>query len=219
MSAPSAPIAALETLPYFRVLNETELDQLARQLIERTYDRGAIIFLEGEACEGLFIVREGSVRIYKTSSEGREQILHTMGAGGSFNEVAVFDGGPNPANVAALEPTRLWIVPRNAITGLIMGKPAVAISIIQTQGSHLRHLINLVEDLSLRNVGARLAKLLLLIASGKEKMMTQQDMASRLGTVRETIGRSLKQMEARGLIRIERGKIVILKKEELEKMV
>jgi CRP/FNR family transcriptional regulator len=219
MSAPSAPIAALEILPYFRVLNETELDQLARQLIERTYDRGAIIFLEGEACEGLFIVREGSVRIYKTSSEGREQILHTMGPGGSFNEVAVFDGGPNPANVAALEPTRLWIVPRNAITGLIMSKPEVAISIIQTQGSHLRHLIGLVEDLSLRNVSARLAKLLLLIASGKEKMMTQQDMASRLGTVRETIGRSLKQMEARGLIRIERGKIVILKKEELEKMV
>ena len=219
MSSTSSSLAALETLPYFRVLSEDALSTLARRLIERTYKRGEMIFFEGDPCEGLFIVQTGRVRIYKISSEGREQVLHTMGPGGSFNEVAVFDGGPNPAHVSAMEPTRLWIVPREAIIELIRSNAEVALAIIQIQGSHLRHLVGLVEDLSLRQVSARLAKLLLLIASGKEKMMTQQEMAARLGTVREIIGRSLKQLEGRGLIKFERGKIVILKRDELEKLV
>ncbi len=212
-------VAALETLPYFRALGDEKLHQLGSKLIERKYDRGEIVFLEGEPCEGLFIVRKGSVRIYKTSAEGREQVLHTMGPGGSFNEVAVFDGGPNPANASALEPASLWIVPRDVIIDLIRTRPDFALAVLEMQGSHLRHLVGLVEDLSLRQVSARLTRLLLQMASGKEPMMTQQEMASRLGTVREMVGRSLKQLEARGFITLDRGKIVILKREELEKLI
>lgn len=218
MSALSS-IAALETLPYFRILTEPELAELAAQMVERSYRRGEMVFLEGDVCLGLYIVRDGSVRIYKTSVEGREQVLHTIGAGGSFNEVAVFDGGPNPANVSALEPTRLWIVPRDVIVQLIKTRGDFALAVLEMQGSHVRHLVALVEDLSLRQVMARLAKLILRIDSGEEEMMTQQEMAARLGTVREIIGRSLKQMETRGLIKHEQGKIVIVNKAELEKII
>lgn len=212
-------LQALRSQPYFKTLAEDELKKLERTLIERTYDKDEIVFLEGEPCQGLYIVREGMVKVYKLSSEGREQILAFSGAGRSFNEVAVFDGGPSPANVSASEPTTVWIVPRTAIINLIEQNPQVALAIIQNLGTRLRHLVGLVEDLSLRQVTARLAKLLLETASQQEHVLTQQEMAARLGTVREMIGRSLRQLEARGFISIEHGRIVIVDREGLAKIV
>lgn len=212
-------LQALRSQPYFKTLSEDDLKKLVRTLIERTYDKDEIVFLEGEPSQGLYIVREGMVKVYKLSSEGREQILAFSGAGRSFNEVAVFDGGPNPANVSASEPTTVWIVPRTAIINLIEQNPQVALAIIQNLGTRLRHLVGLVEDLSLRQVTARLAKLLLETASQQEHVLTQQEMAARLGTVREMIGRSLRQLEARGFISIEHGRIVIVDREGLAKIV
>ncbi|MBI4786642.1 MAG: Crp/Fnr family transcriptional regulator [Chloroflexi bacterium] len=213
------PIEALKAQPYFKALDERELKNLARTLIERSYAKDEVVFLEGEPSHGLYIVREGTVKVYKLSPEGREQILTYTRAGGSFNEVAVFDGGPNPANVSSSEPATLWIVPRAAIIELIQQRPEVALAIIQNLGARLRHLVGLVEDLSLRQVTARLAKLLLQTASGQERGLTQQEMAARLGTVREMIGRSLRQLEGRGFIKLEHGRIVILDRAGLEKIV
>ncbi len=218
MGSEITPAAALQAQPYFKSLDPGDLGQLARKLIERTFEKDEMVFFEGEPCQGLYIVREGNVKIFKLSSEGREQILTFTGAGGSFNEVAVFDGGPNPANVSAVERTTLWIVPRDAIIDLITRRPDVALVIIQNLGKRLRHLVGLVEDLSLRQVSGRLAKLLLETASSHERTLTQQEMAARLGTVREMIGRSLRALEARGLIRVEHGRVVIIDREGLEKM-
>ena len=211
--------AAIQALPYFQSLTPTQVEQFARAFIERACDKDEIVFLEGEPCQGLYIVRAGSVKIYKLSPEGREQILRYMSAGESFNEVAVFDGGPNPANVIAAQLTTLWIVPRAAILDLIQQHPAVALAIIQNLGARLRHLVGLVKDLSLRQVSARLAKLLLETATEHAPPMTQQEMAARLGTVREMIGRSLRQLETRELIKIERGRIVIVDAKGLEKLI
>ncbi len=219
MVSQAPALEALQAQPYFKALDDAELERLARTLIERVYEKDEVIFLEGEPCQGLYIVREGSAKIYKLSPEGREQILSYSKSGDSFNEVAVFDGGPNPANVIAAEATTLWIVPRAAVVDLIQRNPQVALVVVQNLGARLRHLVGLVEDLSLRQVSARLAKLLLETATRGEQALTQQEMAARLGTVREMIGRSLRQLEARGLIRTERGKIVILDREELERLV
>ncbi len=219
MAGETPALRALKALPYFKALGADDLARLARTVIERAYEKDKVVFLEGEPCQGLYVVREGSVKISKLSPEGREQILSYIKPGDSFNEVAVFDGGPNPANVSAVEPTILWIVPRDEIVELIKKNPQVALAIIQNLGARLRHLVGLVEDLSLRQVTGRLAKLLLETATAGEHALTQQEMAARLGTVREMIGRSLRQLEARGLIKTERGKIVILDREELEKLV
>jgi CRP-like cAMP-binding protein len=219
MSLEMTAVGALKAQPYFRALDPTELERLARTLIEREFKKDEIVFLEGEPCQGLYIVRAGSVKIFKLSPEGREQVLSYTRAGGSFNEVAVFDGGPNPANVSAAEETTLWIVPRAAVIDLIQRNPVVALAIIQNLGMRLRHLVGLVEDLSLRQVSARLAKLLLETASGQSRPLTQQEMAARLGTVREMISRSLRQMEMRGLVKVERGRIVIVDRAGLEKLV
>ncbi|MCL4396545.1 MAG: Crp/Fnr family transcriptional regulator [Chloroflexi bacterium] len=219
MADGSAAIAALKALPYFRALGDDELARLAGRLVERAVDKDEVVFLEGDPCQGLYVVREGSVKIFKLSPEGREQILSFVRGGDSFNEVAVFDGGPNPANVSATEPTKLWVVPRPVVDELIQKYPQVAMAIIRNLGTRLRHLVGLVEDLSLRQVSSRLAKLLLETASVDERALTQQEMAARVGTVREMIGRSLKQLEARGLIEMERGRIVILDREGLEEIV
>ena len=219
MENEAAAIAALQAEPYFKSLDDAELKNLARTLIERTYAKDEVIFLEGEPCQGLYIVHEGNVKVFKLSPEGREQVLTSVQAGGSFNEVAVFDGGPNPANVAALHGAKIWILPRSAIVDLIRRRPDVALAIIQNLGARLRHLVGLVEDLSLRQVSSRLAKLLLEISSGQQAPLTQQEMAAHLGTVREIIGRSLKQLEARGLIEIEHGKITVLDRPGLERMI
>ena len=211
-------LAALKTQPYFKLLDDDEIERLAHALIERNFDKDEMILVEGEACQGLYIVTTGSIKIFKLSPEGREQILTSVNANGSFNEVAVFDGGPNPANASALRPSTVWILPRTTIHDLIHRRPDVALAIIQNLGARLRHLVGLVEDLSLRHVSSRLAKLLLETASSQAHTLTQQEMASHLGTVREMIGRSLKQLESRGLITIERGKIIILDREALERM-
>ena len=215
----TAALDALKSQPYFGALDRAELERLARTLIERSFEKDEMIFLEGEPCQGLYIVRDGLVKIYKISDEGREQILRYMSPGESFNEVAVFDGGTNPANVSAVQASTLWVVPSASVVDLITRRPEVALAVIRYLGARVRHLVALVEDLALRHVTARLAKLLLETATGQQPTLTQQEMASRLGTVREMIGRSLKQMEAKGLIELERGKIVILDRKGLEKLV
>lgn len=214
-------VKVLREQPYFAVLPDDDLAYLAERLAERRYAKGENVFLEGDPCEGLYIVCEGQVRIYKLSSDGREQVLTYCVGRQSFNEVAVFDGGPNPAHVVAAAPSIIWIVPRDLIFEMMRTRPAMAIAIVQNLGQRLRHLVGLVEDLSLRHVTARLAKLLLEAASGEldAQAMTQQELAARLGTVREMIARSLKHLEARGLIRLERGRIVILDRQTLAKVV
>jgi len=220
MNAVTSATPALKALPYFKSLDADELASLAQAVIVRALEKDEIVFLEGEPCQGLYLIHAGSVRIYKLSAEGREQVLSHVKSGGSFNEVAVFDGGPNPANVSAVEPTTLWIVPRAAIVDLIYRQPHVALAVIQNLGVRLRHLVNLVEDLSLRQVSSRLARLLLETATEPvPELLTQQEMAARLGTVREMIGRSLRQLEARGLVKVERGRIVILDRDGLGKLV
>jgi CRP-like cAMP-binding protein len=219
VTSDSAALRALRAQPYFKMLGLEDLARLARTVIERRFEKDEVIFLEGEPCQGLYIVREGSVKIYKLSPEGREQILNYIKPDDSFNEVAVFDGGANPANVVAAETCSLWIVPRSAIVELIQARPEVALAVIQNLGARLRHLVGLVEDLSLRQVSGRLAKLLLETEGADGRALTQQEMAARLGTVREIIGRSLRQLETRGLIKTERGRIVILDRHELEKLV
>jgi CRP-like cAMP-binding protein len=219
--AAQARAALLRAQPYFSLLDEEALAYLAAQLVERHHAKGEMVFLEGEPCQGLYLVREGRVRIYKLSPEGREQVLSYCGPGQSFNEVAVFDGGPNPANVIAATPCVLWVVPRPVLLELLQTHPGLALAIIQNLGARLRHLVGLVEDLSLRQVSARLAKLLLETASDgpTPRALTQQEMAARVGTVREMIGRSLKQLETRGLVKIEAGRIVIVERQGLEKVV
>lgn len=223
-----SPIALLRRVPYFADLPDAILTALSAVVIERSYRRGEVIFLEGEPCAGLYVVAAGEVKIFKLSSQGREQILHRSGVGSTFNDVAVLDGGPNPASAAAISDAACFVITRSDMRRLVETHPQLAWALIESIAHRARILVGMVEDLALRSVKARLAKLLLAEAvetaasqaAGRDaidrsQMVTQAEMAARLGTVREVIGRALRELSEDGLITMDRHRIVILDRDRL----
>lgn len=219
------PVAAelLESIPYFSGLSRDEREALARALFEKPVDKNGVILWEGEPGNALYIVGSGRVKIFRTSAEGKEQVLRVMYPGDSFNEVPVFDGGPNPASAMAMEDSVVFGIRREDMLRVLRDYPQVSANVIRVFARRLRDMVSLVEDLSFRNVTARLAKILLerAVQSGQESpegRLTQQQMAAMVGTAREMIGRSLKTLETMGAIRVERQKIVVVNREMLKRM-
>ena len=218
--------AVLRQVPYFADLDEAGLARIEERLLERRYQRGGVVFMEGAPCQGLYVVRSGRLRIFKVSAEGREQVLMVAGPGETFNEVPNFDGGANPATAEALEPSILYLLPKRDLLSIVETEPGVARAILRVFASHLRHLTALVEDLSFRNVTSRVAKILLgqvqragADADARPPRLTQQQMAAMAGTAREVVGRALKALEQQGVIRVERGRVVVVSPERLADLV
>lgn len=209
----------LHKLPFFSNLDKDELAEIASRVHERTFRRGEVILLEDEALQAVYFIVHGQVRIYCLSPEGREQVLKRLGPGEAFNLVPVLDGGPNPSSAMAWTDVMVYAIERDHFVQMVREHPAVAVAVLADFAAKLRHMTALVEDLSLRTVGARLAKLLLTQVAEDEaapRRMTQQEMAAQLGTVREVVGRALAELEREGLIRMERHRIVIVDRSGLE---
>jgi len=212
----------LDKIPYFAGLSTSELDAIAKLIVERTVEKGDMLFLEGESAEVLYFVVSGAVKAFKTSAEGKEQILCILRPGDSFNDVPAFDRGPSPVSAQAMTPVVLYEISKNDLTSIIRNYPAVALNVIQVLAGRVRHMVSLVEDLSFRNVIGRVAKILLENAgdgSGPGPKLTQQEMAAIAGTAREVVGRSLKTLEEEGAIKLDRHRIVINDKKALQDMV
>jgi len=205
----------LRQAPYFADIEPSQLEAVAAAVVEHSYRRGEPVFLEGYPCEGLYVVKSGRVRVYKISPEGREQVLLIAGPGDTFNEVPVFDGGPNPASVEALEPTVLLLLPRSALLRMVETHPQLGRAFMRTFAMRLRQLVGLVEELSFKTVTGRVARILLeqLPSAGggdqPPRRLTQRELAAMAGTAREVAGRALKALEQQGAVRIERGHVVV----------
>lgn len=202
-------------------LPKATIDALAAIAMPQEEPAGKTIQLEGDPADAMYIVVAGRVKIYRLSASGREQVMNVIGRGGHFNTVAMFDGGPCPANAEAMTDLSLLRVPREELLRLVDEHPALARALLREFTGRLRHLVNLVDTLALHTVQGRLAGLLLDQAEAAERgepapPLTQAEMAARLGTVREMVSRTLKSFETLGLIRLERGTIVILSREGLE---
>ena len=213
-------VAALSAIPSFAGLDANTLEAIARAAVRRSFDAGQIVFLEGEPCAGLYVVQEGWLKALKISMTGREQVIRFVGPGEGFNEIGVFAGGLNQATVEALEPAKVWIVHRDPLLRLMDEHPPVARIITQNLAKRVLHLMTLVEDLSLRTVVARLARVLLEHSSdevlSRRPWSTQTEMAARLGTAPDVLNRALRGLAEEGLIQIERQQIQILDREGLE---
>ncbi len=212
----------LRTLPYFSSLGSDGIERIAREVLELSFGRGEVLFLEGEACRGLYVVASGQVRVFKSSAEGREQVLLVARRGDSFNDVPVFDGGPNPASAAALEDATVYVIPGETVLSLLKDCPP-ARDFLQLFAARLRHLTTVVEDLSFRSVVGRLARLLLDMAvveggPAPVRRLTQDEMAAMVGSVRDVIGRALKHMEKTGAIRLKGARILVISPEKLREM-
>ena len=145
----------LRSLPYFSGLSAEELACVRRCITTRDFDKGELVLLEGEPCRGLYVVRSGRVRVFKTSPDGREQVLRVAEAGETFNEVPNFDGGNNPASVEVLEPSTIYLIRRAHLLQLVQQYPSIAMALLRMFAGRLRHLTTLVEDLSLKNLEAQ----------------------------------------------------------------
>ena len=204
---------------YFRHLPRPVVGELAAAATPHYYRAGAIIFVEFEPCAGLFLVAAGSVKVSRFSKEGREHILKVFGRGDTFNDVAVLDGGANPATATALTDADLWRITRPALQAIVQRRPDLAWALIESIAHRTRYLVDLVQDLSMRNVKGRLARLLLDQLEQPDatptRMLTQDEMASRLGTVREVVGRALRSLASAGIIEINRHNLVILDRDRL----
>ena len=214
-------VELIKSIPYFSGLSPAELDSLKGLIFETTAERGEFILLESEPADALYFVVSGVMKVFKTSADGREQILQIVRPGESFNDAPVFDGGPNPASAQAMGPVVLYRIKNSDMGVILRTHPQVALNVIHVLSQKLRHLVSLVEDLSFKHVTARLAKILLEYAGdgvGSAKpRLTQQEMAAMAGTAREMIGRSLKELEVEKIIRLEHHRIVVTDKEALKK--
>jgi len=215
-------IELLKSIPYFTDLSPAELEAVKLSVFEKSADRGEVLLLEEEPAKAVYFVISGAVKAFKTSADGKEQVLCLLRTGDSFNDVPIFDGGPNPASIIAMTPATLYGISKTDIQTLLREYPGIAINIIRVLAGKVRHFVSLVEDLSFRHVIGRIAKLLLEYAtdgSGPRPRLTQQDMAAMVGSAREVVGRSLKTLEEEGAIKMERHRIVVTDKEMLKMMV
>lgn len=208
--------------PFFAGMEHAAIEEISKLFVERKYDRGEIITFEGERNESLYFLVEGVVKSFKTSSEGKEQILNIVRPGDSFNDVPAFDGEISPCSTEAMGAITLYEIGKGDLDVMLRRYPRIALNVIAVLARRVRHLVSLVEDLSFRNVISRVARILLENAgdgAGAGKKLTQQEMAAMAGTAREVVGRSLKSLEEDGIIRLDHHKIVISDIEALKEIV
>jgi CRP/FNR family transcriptional regulator len=205
---------AIRQCSYFANLDETILTTLAAGTRLVKFERGEVLFWQDEPCAGLHIIESGSVKLFKISPQGRELIVNIFEGGATFNEVPVFDHGANPINVAALEESQVWIIDAQVIRHVLQGNPQMCQAVVLNLANNLRMLVRVVEELSFYQVTHRLARLISQLPaeqlSGETNArITQDQLAARLGTVREVVARSLRELERSGAIRVNRRQIRI----------
>jgi CRP-like cAMP-binding protein len=211
----------LKSILYFSDLGLTELESIRKLIFEKTVDRAEMVLLEGESAENLYFVASGAVKVFKTSAEGKEQILSIVRPGESFNDVPIFDGGSNPASARAMGPVLLYGIKQQDMEAILRDHPQIALNVVKVLARRVRHLVSLVEDLSFRHVISRVAKILFEHIGGeigRGPRLTQQEMAAMAGTAREVVGRSLKALEEEGAIKLDRHRIIITDKAALQKI-
>jgi CRP/FNR family transcriptional regulator len=207
----------LSRIPALAGLDERALARVGALGFRQRYERGAFLLVEGAPCEAVHFILHGRVRVSMVSPEGREQVLALLGPGEVLNLVPAFDGGPNPATAQALTEVEVYALARADFLRLVEEVPRVARNILADFSSKLRTLVGLVEDLSFRSVSARLARFLLTQENAiPGRHWTQEEIAAHLGTVREMVGRVLRNWQDEGVVRLERGRVVVLDRAELE---
>jgi len=196
----------------FASLDTTVLELLASRIVERTLKPNGILFIAGDPADGLYVIAEGSVRAFRSGADGREQVIHVERAVTTIAEVPVFDDGTYPSTVAAEEISRVYFIAKEDIRKISLAHPQLALAAAKLLAARLRHCADMVESLSLRDVSQRIAKVLVQeamsrgVANGKGstfvQKLTHNQLAARIGTVREVVSRSLTRLEATGLIAI-----------------
>ncbi len=212
----------LGRVPLFADLSPTELEALAGRAVAKSYAAGERLFNEGEPCPGMYVLVTGRVKIFKTSRSGREIMLAVEEAPSTVAEVPLFDGGPFPAGVAALDDVTAWLIRKEDFRRACRQNPELGLKLLAVTGRRLRQLVTLLEAVTFGSVRQRLARTLLDFAEQADSRtftlpVTQEELALRLGTVREVVSRNLSRFQAEGLVRIRRRELTVLDRAGLER--
>ncbi len=220
------PVETLRRVPFFAVLPVAELKDIASHCAVRRVQKDEMLVAEGSPCEGLFIVQSGTIKLFKMAENGREQVLVNERAGSTVGELSVFDGGNFPASAVAAEDSTLLFLPKREFLDLCHRNSEVAFAVIRSLAWRFRYLTSLVEELSLKEVSHRLARFLrdralkmgVRTRRGIEFPLeeTNQEIGAEIGTVRDLVSRNLRRFVDRGIIRLERRKVIVLDIAELE---
>ena len=209
-------------IPIFNGLPEDQISAIKQIALEKHINKGEVVFSEGEEGHGFYVIVEGRIKIFKVSTEGKEQILHIYGAGQPFGEVPVFAGQKFPATAQAIEKTRALFLPRAAIVDLIAANPSLALNMLAVMSKKLRQFTVQIENLSLKEMPARLASYLIYLAEEQDVNelvilnISKGQLASILGTIPETLSRIFAKLSGRNLIRVDGKKITLLDRKGLE---
>jgi CRP/FNR family transcriptional regulator len=183
------------------------LKEVAAHMHLHEYHRGDVLLWEDDPCTGLHILESGSAKIYRLSPQGRQYIVRILQEGDTFAEVPAFDGGLNPVNVEALETCRVWVIESEKLRTLVASNPVFAQKVLANFGEMLRNMVRMVSEMAFYQVTHRLARLISEYPEEPRPHWTQEQLAAQLGTVREVVARSLKELERSGAIRIEDRRI------------
>jgi len=214
---PASRSEILRRASIFSTLSDDELNELARRASERSFMSSEFIFWEGDPPDWFYIVAQGTVKVVKHSSQGREFIIAFFGPGEMFGEVAVFENRPYPASAQATTRTRVLGIKKEDFLSFLAKRPEVALRIINVLGGRLRDAQNRLRDLAGERVEQRVAATLLMLSAklGPTLPFTRQEIADMTGTTTETAIRIMSRLKNRGIIRSTRGRVTILDKEKL----
>ena len=220
-----ATYEALRRSPLFANLPPEDLARIIDISSVRHYAKRETVFREGDRADGFFVAVSGSVKVFKISEDGKEQVLHILEPGQSFAEATIFEGGGFPANAEALCKSDLLFLPKRPFIVLLEKNPAMALRVLASLSKWLKRMTDLVENLALRDVEARLVFFVAEEMKGRglalrdgavyEIPVSKNVLASRLGTVPETFSRTLKKLQEEGKIRVRGNQIRILKAQSL----
>jgi len=201
----------LSANPFFAGLAQGTLDRIAGICRPQHLAARAVLFLKGDASEGLYAIRRGLIRIGTTDDLGQQMTMNLLGAGDVFGEIALLDGRSRTADAVALEDTDMFFLPRRDFLGLLEGEPAIALQLIELLCARLRDLIERMEETTFLPAETRLARRILALAIdyGTEVHASQEELASLTGVTRETVNRQLQSWKRSGILSLGRGRLLI----------
>lgn len=220
---------ALRSCLMFRALEKHELQMIRRLVLPRKFKRGQLIFNQGEQSEGFYVVQSGAVKVYKLSDEGKEQVLHIVEPGENYAEASLFGEAVYPAHSEALKDSTLLLIPKNGFLQALKENPELSLRMLASLATWLKRMALLVEEITLKDVDTRLAGYLLGMAETKgiktpegirvELEIDKKTLAARLGTISETLSRSLRRFREWGVIRVEGRKLTVLDRDALKDII
>lgn len=213
----------LKQVPLFSGLNSLDIERVSRLVIRRKFRKGQRIISEGQILDGFYIVISGQIKVYKLSPDGKEQILHIVTAGDTFAEVAAFAGRHSPANASAIIDSEVFFLFTDDLIRLIKDNPRLSLNMLASMSKYLRHMVSVIDELSLKEVSARLAKYLIdlsISSNGKEVILpiSKKELSARLGTVSEVLSRNLSKLQSKNIIKVTGKNISIRNRDRLEQI-